>query len=46
MEANRMYTYVRQDKPKEQGYSQEYISCDTKYIEEMGADLETLEAKP
>lgn len=40
------YSYWRKDKPKENGYSHELISTDTKVLIERGASLEKLEAVP
>jgi hypothetical protein len=40
------YGYWRTDKPKEDGYSHELISCDTKFLLERGATLDTLDANP
>lgn len=46
MKQTRQYTYWRDDKPKEDGYSHELISLETKELLERGATLDNLEAPP
>jgi hypothetical protein len=43
MQPNFKYGYWRTDKPKEPGFSHEYISCDSKYLLERGTTLDQLE---
>lgn len=46
MQKEMIYGTWRTDKPKEDGWSQELISSDTKFLLEKGSSLDTLEGNP